>query len=119
MGRVRPPADGGCDGPRQVFLQGKQVFEVGVKPLGPELISASGFDQLYVDSHPLAGLAHAPFDDVVARQLVGDRILALPGKSGGAVAGDRCAFGTRTCLLSSVSVVEVVIVNFRSVRVFV
>jgi hypothetical protein len=75
---------------RDLILDGEDVGEVAVVPVGPDVVASHSVNQLRGDSHPPAGLAHAAFDDVADVQLFGDlgdiHRLALEGEDG--VSGD-------------------------------
>ncbi|KSV77170.1 hypothetical protein N182_23975 [Sinorhizobium sp. GL2] len=54
-------------------LETENVFEISVETFGPDVIAASGIDELDVDAHTTAGAASAAFQDVANTQFACDR----------------------------------------------
>ena len=59
-------AAGNCgnDGACQIVLDGKDVFEVAVIPLRPDMITTLGFDQLRGHANAVTRFAHAALNDI-------------------------------------------------------
>ena len=55
-----------------LVLEREDVLQVAVVALGPDVVVGFGIDQLHRDAHPVAGLAHAAFDDVLHAELARD-----------------------------------------------
>ena len=55
-----------------LVLHRKDIGKVAVVPLGPKMPAGGGFDQLCRHPHPVAGLAHAAFEDVAHAKLTPD-----------------------------------------------
>ena len=69
------------DGVGDFVLDRKDVIQFAVESIGPQVAIIGCIDQLGRDAHPVAGLAHAAFEDVVDLQFLGDgrnvQVLAL------------------------------------------
>src|SRR5208282_6860557 len=77
---------------RDLVLQGEQVADITVEPLGPELRTGFGIDELNVDPYLVGGPLDAALEDVTHAQFSADPldiIVSLVGESG--VAGDHQA----------------------------
>ncbi len=76
------------DGVGDLVLDGENVGQFAVEGLRPEVAVVAGVNQLCGNPHPVAGLAHTAFQDVINLQFAGDlgdvEVLALVGKGRGA-----------------------------------
>ena len=64
--------DRGDDRPGDFVLDGKDVFEVAIVTLGPDVFVVDGVDQLCGDAHPVAGAPHAALDHVAHAESFAD-----------------------------------------------
>src|SRR5207248_4246003 len=84
--RLQRAGDPHCD----LVLHGKEIADIAIEPIGPELGVGLGIDKHGVDADLGAGAAHAPLHDVAYPQFAADFFgvgdLALVGE--GAVTGD-------------------------------
>jgi hypothetical protein len=55
-----------------VVLQRKNVSEIAVVPLGPDMIAGLGLDQLRGDADAICGPSHAAFEDIAHAELAPD-----------------------------------------------
>ena len=53
-------------------LHVKNVGDIAIEPIGPQMVAGFGFDQLPGDTHPETRLANAAFEHVTHAQLAGD-----------------------------------------------
>src|SRR5687767_14163116 len=60
------------DLPRDLLLHAKNIPQLGLVALGPEVLVGAGIDQLCGDAKTLATPSHTPFEDVSDSQLPGD-----------------------------------------------
>ena len=72
-GKRQHVREGGDDLAHHLVLQGEDVRQVAVEPLGPEMPVHRRLGELNADPDPARGPAHAAPDDVSHAQLPGDR----------------------------------------------
>ena len=59
---------------RNFILQGKNVRQVAVVSIGPDVIAGCGVDELRGDAHAIAALAHAALQHVAHAEFAGDAL---------------------------------------------